>query len=237
VRTRQPVRLPSGNGYFFGGAKAGVLRIFLMAFLPLVVALFFVGCAGFGDYGTGAGAFDTVVLDAGHGAHDLGALSVRGEPEKMLALDVVLRMKPLLEDAGYRVVMTRDRDVFIPLETRAAISNRNRGAIFVSIHFNWAKKRSPEGIEIYYFSERSRRLAANILEESLRAYRCADRGVKFARFHVLRNNLRPSVLCELGFVSNPYDNQMLQNPRVRQRLAEAVVRGIIDERRGKSPRL
>lgn len=196
-----------------------------------------VGCAGLGEYGPGAGAFDTVVLDAGHGAHDLGAKSVRGAPEKDLALDVALRMKPLLEDAGYRVVMTRSDDVFIPLETRAAISNRNKTAIFVSIHFNWAKSRKPEGVETYYFGDRGYRLAANILQEALRAYRCADRGVKFARFHVLRNNLRPAVLCELGFVSNPYDNQLLQTAEVRQRLAEAVVRGIIAERRGRIPRI
>ena len=188
-----------------------------------------------GIHGPGAGSFSTVVLDAGHGDYDWGAKAVSGEHEKHLALDVVLRMKPLLQQAGYRVILTRERDVFIPLASRVAVSNRLRNAIFVSVHFNMTNRRAVGGIETFYYSLHSRRLARNIQQEILKAYPTNNRGVRTARFHVLRNNIRPSTLLELGFVSNPYDNSYIQNPAIRQRLAELIVRGIIAERHGRSP--
>jgi N-acetylmuramoyl-L-alanine amidase len=206
--------------------------------LILVAAMWFLGgCAG--KYGPGAGNFHTVVLDAGHGGHDRGARALSGKNEKDLCLDVALRMKPLLERAGLRVVMTRTTDRFIPLSQRVQASNRIRGSIFVSVHFNWARRRAARGIETYHYvnSPQSRRLAANIQQELLRAYSTPNRGVKTARFYVLRNNQRPAVLMELGFLSNPEDNRFVQDPRVRQRLAEAAARGIIEERRGRIPRL
>lgn len=193
------------------------------------------GCASYNRYGPGAGSFHTVILDAGHGAHDRGARALSGMNEKDVALDVAKRMKPLLQRAGFRVIMTRDRDVFIPLSQRVATSNRAWGSIFVSVHFNWARRRGAQGIETFYYSNQSRRLAGNIQQEILRTYRTTNRGVKSARFYVLRNNRRPAVLLELGFLSNPYDNKMAQNSRHRQRLAEAAVRGIIAERRGRRP--
>lgn len=193
------------------------------------------GCAG-GGYGGGAGSFNTVVLDPGHGGHDRGARSVRGKHEKDLCLDTALRMKKLLEKQGFRVVMTRQSDVFIPLGRRVAISNRYRNAIFVSIHYNWARRAGAKGFETFYYHPKSRRLAGNIQQEVLRAYPSLNRGVKNARFHVLRNNARPAVLLELGFLSNHDDNSYVQRPEVRQRLAEAAVRGIVYESRGRNPR-
>ena len=197
--------------------------------------LFFNGCVNDSIHGPGAGAFSTVVLDAGHGDYDWGAKAVSGAHEKHLALDVVLRMKPLLQEAGYRVILTRERDVFVPLASRVAVSNRLRSAIFVSVHFNMTERRAVGGMETYYYSIQSKRLARNIQQEILKTYPTSNRGVHTARFHVLRNNIRPAVLIEPGFVSNPYDNSYLQNPAIRQRLAELIVRGIIAERRGRSP--
>jgi N-acetylmuramoyl-L-alanine amidase len=208
---------------------------------PAVVALagallFALGGCGGGAFGPGSGSFNTVILDAGHGAHDRGARARFGKNEKDLCLDTALRMKPLLERAGFRVVMTRDRDVFIPLSRRTSISNRQRNAIFVSIHYNWARRTGAKGFETFYYTSKSRRLAGNIQQEILRAYPSLNRGVKNARFYVLRNNSKPAVLVELGFLSNPDDNTQVQKAHVRQRLAEAVVRGIIEERRGRNPR-
>lgn len=210
-----------------------LLRIWKPLLAAGVLGFFLAGCALF--YG-GAGRFDTVVLDAGHGGHDRGARALSGMNEKDVALDVAMRMRPLLQRAGFRVVMTRSTDRFIPLSQRAAASNRIGNSIFVSIHFNWARRRGAEGIETYYHSANSRRLAGNIQQEALRSYRATNRGVKSANFYVLRNNRRPAVLVELGFLSNPYDNRHAQDPRVRQRMAEAVVRGIVAERRGRNPR-
>jgi len=209
-------------------------RTTIIAMAGILLA-FFGGCAD-SLHGPGAGSFNTVVLDAGHGGHDRGARARFGKNEKDLCLDTALRMKPLLERAGFRVVMTRNRDVFIPLSRRTSISNNSRNAIFVSIHYNWAKRSGAKGFETFYYTPKSRRLAANIQQEIQRAYPSLNRGVKNARFYVLRNNSRPAALVELGFLSNPDDNAQVQRPEVRQRLAEAVVRGIIEERRGRNPR-
>jgi N-acetylmuramoyl-L-alanine amidase len=78
-------------------------------------------------------------------------------------------------------------------------------------------------------------LAANIQKEIIRAYRTNNRGVKPGRFYVLRNNKRPAVLVELGFLSNPSENAALQNSYTRQKLAEAVARGILAEKSGRIP--
>ena len=201
------------------------------ALLLLMAALWMTGCASSGYQG--AGDFHTVVVDAGHGAHDRGARSVSGMPEKLVALDTAQRLARILRSKGFRVIETRNRDFFVPLEERVAISNRTSGAIFVSVHYNWAPRRAPRGIETYYYSPRSRRLAANIQRQTLGAYPTENRGVKYARFHVLRNNRKPAVLCELGFLSNSTDNNYVQNPQVRQRLAERIAAGIIAEKQGR----
>ncbi len=205
--------------------------------LPLLaVTVFLVGCAGFeGRYGPGAGNFDTVVLDAGHGAHDPGARAVSGSREKVLALDTSQRLAKILRRKGLRVIETRNTDVFVPLPRRVEISNRTGNSIFVSIHYNWARRRGAKGIEVFYHSDRSERLAANVLKEMLRAYPTTNRGVKTARFHVLRNNRRPAILCELGFLSNSQDNAQVQKPAVRQRLAERIAAGILAEKVGRVP--
>ena len=94
-----------------------------------------------------------VVLDAGHGGEDMGAISPWGLKEKNVVLDVTRRVKELLEARGLEVVMTRDSDVFIPLAGRAAIANRTEADFFVSIHANASPSRSLDGFEIYYLSE------------------------------------------------------------------------------------
>ncbi len=194
----------------------------------LLIAAIFAGCAS--PYQQGAGDFSTVIVDAGHGGFDRGGRPVSGAPEKVLALDTAKRLARILRNKGFHVIETRTRDVFVPLGARTAVSNRAADSIFVSIHYNWVPRRGARGIEIYYFSPRSWRLASNILRQATRAYPTENRGVKRSRFYVLRANRRPAVLCELGFVSNPQDNRYLQNRTYRQRLAERIADGIIAER-------
>lgn len=201
--------------------------------LLLIAALVMPGCALF--EGAGLSNFHTVVLDPGHGGYDNGARAVKGLPEKMLTLDVARRVKPLLEARGYRVIMTRTTDVFIPLGGRTGISNAHPDAAFVSIHFNSASRRAANGVETYYFTTRSSPLAANILREIAPCYGSHSRGVKFARYYVLRHNERPATLLELGFVSNAAENAKLQDPRVRQLLAERIAAGIARGHGGRAP--
>lgn len=213
--------------------KAMGMRLTLF-FVGAACALFLAGCETL-SYGPGAGAFNTVVIDAGHGAHDRGARAVVGPHEKVVALDIAQRVARELRRAGFHVVMTRNSDVFIPLATRAAISNRTPGSVFVSIHLNWARRRAANGAETYYHTVRSRRLAANIQYRLVRNCGATNRGVKYARFHVLRNNRRPAVLVECGFLSNPAEARKLQSSGYRQKVAKAIAEGIIAERQGRSP--
>ena len=210
------------------------LMIPALRLLPLLAVMLLPGCALF-EQGAGLSNFRTVVLDAGHGGYDNGARAVKGLPEKMLTLDMARRVKPLLEERGYRVVMTRTTDVFIPLGGRTGISNSHPEAAFVSIHFNCSPKRSADGVETYYYDRRSAPLAANILREIACCYGSHSRGVKYARFYVLHHNERPATLLELGFVSNAKENAKLQDPRVRQILAEKIATGIAKGHGGRAP--
>lgn len=205
------------------------MRSVLRAALVCAFALALSGCA---SGPSGVGRFGTVVLDAGHGGLDRGAKGVDGRStEKAFALDTAKRIERGLRARGYRVIMTRRRDYFVPLPARVSMSNRQRGAVFVSIHYNWTRNSAVSGTETYYYNSRSYPLAANIQREVDRAAPTPNRGVKRARFHVLRNNARPAALVELGFMSSPRELRMIKSSFYRQRLADAVVRGIVKSSR------
>lgn len=215
-------------------------RAVLLALAAFLGVLFLPGCEtpqpqSFQGRLQPAGFFDTVIIDAGHGGHDPGARPVKGSHEKHLALDTSRRIAAILRQSGMRVVETRTGDYFVPLDKRVAMSNRSRNTIFVSIHYNWARRWRAAGVETFFCGPRSSRLAANIQREILRPYGAKDRGIKFRKFYVLRNNKRPAVLVELGFLSNPAENNKVQSSATRQRLAEAVARGILAERSGRNP--
>lgn len=205
------------------------MRSVLCAALACSLAVFLSGCAS-SPYGVGR--FGTVVLDAGHGGLDRGAKGMDGRSlEKVYALDTAKRIERGLRSRGYRVIMTRKRDYFVPLPSRVAISNRQRGAVFVSIHYNWTGRSAVSGTETFYYNSRSYPLAANIQREVDRVAPTPNRGVKRSRFHVLRNNARPAALVELGFMSNPRELRLIRSASYRQRLADAVVRGIVKSSR------
>ena len=201
------------------------MRSLFCAALLSVTVVFLTGCSST----RGVGRFHTVVLDAGHGGIDRGAKGVDGSTEKKYALDTAKRVERGLKRAGYRVVMTRKGDYFIALPSRVAISNRRSGAVFVSIHYNWARRSSASGTETFYYNLKSYPLAANIQRELARF--TGNRWVKRSRFHVLRNNARPSALVECGFLSNSSDARKARSSSYRQRVAGAIVRGIVKSSR------
>ncbi|MBL9117265.1 MAG: N-acetylmuramoyl-L-alanine amidase [Verrucomicrobiaceae bacterium] len=171
-------------------------------------------------------AFDTVVLDPGHGGHDRGC-GIGYVFEKHLALDTARRVEQLLRKAGLRVVMTRSRDVFIPLSERAAMGNRYGNAIFVSLHYNY-NRGGGGGVESYHHFSASYSLAAYIQAYMVQSTHMTNRGVKKASFHVIRNTTRnPAVLIECGFVSNPTERARMLTGEFRARLAEGIAQGIV----------
>src|SRR5713101_5315067 len=143
-----------------------------------------------------SGPSTTVVIDAGHGGFDRGGIPGQRIPEKEMTLDVAQRLKGVLTAAGYRVVMTRDSDVFVPLATRVAIANSYRDAIFVCIHFNAARRGSANGIETYFYNSQSLPLASAIHYYVAGGAPTPNRGVRRRGFYVLRKTTIPSVLVE-----------------------------------------
>jgi N-acetylmuramoyl-L-alanine amidase len=177
--------------------------------------------------GTVACAFDTVVLDAGHGGHDRGA-AIGYVFEKHLALDTARRVEQLLRAQGLKVIMTRSTDVFIPLEGRSSAGNRSRNAIFVSIHYNYSRGGSGHGLETYWCHSDSQLLAGYIQAYMIQETKMTNRGVKHANYHVIRETKRnPAVLVECGFVSNSSERAGMMAGQYRERIAEGIAKGIL----------
>jgi N-acetylmuramoyl-L-alanine amidase len=178
-------------------------------------------------FGASVRAFDTVVLDAGHGGHDRGA-AIGNVFEKHLALDTARRVEVLLRSQGLKVVMTRSTDVFVTLEGRSTIGNRPRNAIFVSIHYNYSRGGSGHGLETYWCHNDSQSLAGYIQAYIIQESRLTNRGVKHANFHVIRETTRnPAVLVECGFVSNSSERSGMLAGRYREGIAEGIAKGIL----------
>src|SRR4051812_38014527 len=201
-----------------------------------------------------SGKVQTVVLDPGHGGDDKGATNALRR-EKDFALDVARQLRPLLQAKRVKVVMTRETDVFIPLEVRARIANSTKDSIFVSIHFN-ATNTNPAatGFEIFSLTPRG---APSTNDESLALHfvnmqagspmeaqsfelaavvyhsMCGhflqefDRGIKRARFAVLRRTQIPAILVEGGFLSESSgDAKRIADPEWRKQLAESICVGV-----------
>jgi N-acetylmuramoyl-L-alanine amidase len=177
---------------------------------------------------SGQTRYTTIVIDAGHGGFDRGGIPGQRVSEKAMNLDVALRLKPLLERAGYNVILTRSTDVFVPLGTRVAIANSYPNAIFVCIHFNSASRSGANGIETYFYSTESAPLAASIHSSVVGGARSENRGVRRRGYFVLRRTAVPAVLVECGFLTNPAEAQYAQDNTYRQKLAQEIARGILN---------
>ena len=169
-----------------------------------------------------------VMIDPGHGGRDPGAVGIGGLQEKNVILPISRRVAALLEQNGVQAVMTRSDDRFISLRGRTDMASRARANLFVSIHANAISLSRPDvnGVETYYYSS-GQRLAQTIHRSMLQSTGMRDRGVKRARFYVLRNTSMPAVLVEVGFVTGREDAPRLSDPRFRDQMAEAIARGIL----------
>lgn len=176
--------------------------------------------------------FDTVVVDAGHGGKDSGAWRRHGPPEKVVALDVALRVNRKLHESQLKTVLTRANDTFIPLDDRVALGNREKNSIFVSIHFNDSRRRGVEGVETYYHSPYAYDLASAIERNLATLPGTVNRGVHTARFRVLRNAHYPSVLVECGYLSNRSEARDAADANYREKLADKIAEAIVDYRYG-----
>jgi N-acetylmuramoyl-L-alanine amidase len=189
-----------------------------------------------------------ITLDAGHGGNDTGALGKRSK-EKVLTLKITQRTAAILRACGYKVYLTRSSDKEVPLKTRAQLQRQHKSDLFVSIHINAAANRSVSGIETFALTSadapssmgKAEKISnpANIRDGNnvLLAYhlqkaligrtKAVDRGVKRARFVVLKDISAPGALVELGFISNAAEEGKLNQKDYVEKLARAIAEGII----------
>ncbi|PWB81679.1 MAG: N-acetylmuramoyl-L-alanine amidase [Candidatus Methylomirabilota bacterium] len=214
----------------------------------------------------------TIVIDPGHGGRDTGAIGRSGAREKDIVLDIGLRLQRLItERLGMKVIMTRSKDTFVPLENRTMIANRHHADFFISLHVNAAPESRAGGFETYFLSrepsdrgakasavrentvlnlegvgqeaqrglksvlwdltqtlyvKESSELAELLLDELRHNLKVDNRGVKSAPFFVLIGAAMPSVLVEVAFITNPDEEQKLEQEMHRQQIAEALLAGI-----------
>ncbi len=201
-------------------------RVTLSAANLLVAFLASSSYAAKGSSSGGDGSPITVVIDAGHGGHDRGGIPGQRVAEKDMTLDVAQRLSNVLSASGYRVVMTRSSDVFVPLGGRVAIANSYRNAVFVCIHFNATGRSGASGIETYFYSRDSLPLASAIHHYVTGGAPSANRGVRRRGYYVLRKTSIPAVLVECGFLTNPTEAAYAQSASYRQKLAEEIAAGV-----------
>ena len=190
-----------------------------------------------------------VVLDPGHGGDDSGAVGFRKLYEKKAVLDIAKRVKKMLHEAGVTAVLTREKDVAIPLAMRSSVAKSAGADLFVSIHLNSSPSRGACGLETYALTcagytsttpgrsdlrpcpgnrfDAENMLLAYLIHRGLIAHaEMADRGIKRARFDVLQEAPCPAALVECGFVSSAGEASRLIRDDFRDALAEGITAGI-----------
>ncbi|WP_199618533.1 N-acetylmuramoyl-L-alanine amidase [Paenibacillus alkalitolerans] len=186
-----------------------------------------------------------IVIDPGHGGTDPGAVGVNGLYEKTVNDEVAYRLKDVLLEKGYEVVMTRETDKSMTLQSRVEIANSSDADLFVSVHANSHPSSSIRGTMVLYHDERypnpnypaseemtkltpeSRKLAQSVLSSMLETVPNVNRGLVPSSAYVVRMGSIPSILVELAFLSNAQDAQMLASPGIRSKYAEGIAAGII----------
>lgn len=198
-----------------------------------------------------AGPISRVIIDAGHGGKDSGAIQ-SGISEKDLTLDVALRVDRLVRAQGLTTKLTRSGDEAVSLANRAALANRERDCVFISIHFDEGGRAAATGVQTFYAAhqaERTRLLPtwlpflqrvssapANLESQSLAELvqdaivhrtQALNRGTRAEQFYVVTNVQHPAVLVEGGFLSNNDDIAKLTTESYREQLAIAISEGVI----------
>ncbi len=208
----------------------------------------------------------TIVVDPGHGGRDPGAISFSGLKEKELNLKVARHLKEILERNGFKVILTRSKDIYLSLQKRVEIAKKYDADLFVSVHANANRSRYIDGVEVYYLSPfrfDSHRRAISLAKDdffkkdldpevrtilwdlsltksymlsvdlarqiyySFRRLGFATEPPKRANFYVLRLAYVPSILVEIGYLTNRLEEKKLRKPSYQKRIAEAIALGII----------
>ncbi|MCQ2957540.1 MAG: N-acetylmuramoyl-L-alanine amidase [Candidatus Gastranaerophilales bacterium] len=168
-----------------------------------------------------------IVIDAGHGGKDSGAVSGKMY-EKDPALKMALLVQKGLEAKGAKIIMTRKDDTFVSLQDRVSISNYENADLFVSIHLNSSEKSNINGIETHWYKENSREFARCVQNHLMKNIKANDRGLFKSMFYVINHTTAPAILVETGFISNAQERTELFEDERQKATAKAIVDGIIE---------
>jgi N-acetylmuramoyl-L-alanine amidase len=183
----------------------------------------------YGNSYTGNNGRQLVMIDPGHGGPDVGATR-NGIYEKDIVLAMSQQLGRILQQMGYSVMYTRTGDIDLDLEPRVQMAENAKASAFVSVHVNSldANASQVSGVETYYAPNASlgKSLAEFVHTQILASTGANDRGVRSARFYVIRNTSMPAILVETGFITNPSEASKLVNGAYQQRMADAIARGV-----------
>ena len=174
----------------------------------------------------------TVCLDPGHGPGNVNGSPDGTYKEWEFTWDMAQRIKPLLEAQGVGVVLTKTADNYPSLTERANISNKAKPDCFVSIHCNSYEDDSVSGLECYYFRSEAGEQLAELISKATDESNIDTREVKEGNFQVLRETVMPSVLIEVGYMTNPEELASLASQSYQQTLAQAIAEGIVEMMEG-----
>lgn len=170
----------------------------------------------------------TIVLDPGHGGSDSGALSIdQKHDEKTYTLELAQRVAKLLRAKGAHVIMTRSSDTSVSLADRPALANTNQANAFISFHFDSSPTNNlASGTTTYYYHRKSSYALAEAINREMDDLPLTNRGIRFGNFEVIRDNSRPSLLLEMGYINTKKDFSDIRSAHYQQAVANNVVQGL-----------
>lgn len=181
-----------------------------------------------------------IVIDAGHGGCDVGAIGPTGVTEKSITLRIAQEVQRLLTEAGAQPIMTRNRDTEVSpkkvkatdveeLQARCDVANKANADIFVSIHMDSFTNSTPSGTTGYYYGKGTKaamKLARDVSGAVTSALSTSDRGVKSCNFYVVKHTTMPAILLEVAFISNEREEKMMNSEAGIKKAAAGIVKGI-----------
>lgn len=168
-----------------------------------------------------------IMLDAGHGGKDPGSIGINGEEEQDLTLQFTQAVADKLQNDGATVLLTRSANSYVSLQDRMRINDAYTVDAFISLHFNAALLNSANGISTHYYEDGPDQQLAQSIQNALKKHTSLkDRGVRQDNYHVLRENNTVSTLVELGFITNPYDLQVIKSSQNPEEVADAIAEGL-----------
>lgn len=166
----------------------------------------------------------SIVIDPGHGGNDSGAIANDEKHfEKEYTLQTALKLKQDLEKTGANIIMTRTDDSFVYLNQIVRTSNNNQADAFISLHFNSSpEKNTASGIIEYYYKKGMSKKLANIISDNFNSLPLDNLGPKKGNYKVLRENTRPAVLLELGYINNDKDFKIFKKDNYQKKVAQQI---------------